>query len=653
MTVPVSSIPPRSALDRARAILRDRPFVVAGVAAISITLFTSLAFTPRYETNDDVTMHLIAAGLVFTDRPDEHLLFSNVLIGLALKTLYTKAADVPWYAIYQLATLTASAAAAGYALLRVNPSIRQACVVLLYLVVAVLPCIVELQFTKTAFLAAFSGLLLLLAPLRGARAWSRVADVAGCALVIWGSLIRFESLLLAGIVAVPVAIAGAYADPRRAAWRAIPLAVALAAALGLNQFNRSYYARGEGWEDFYAYNAARAKFTDYDRYRYTPETRAAFRAAGWESVDLGMLQNWFFADRNRYSLSKLKQIIATVPRTPPHSMWQITHDIVLNIYHFPDLIRLMLAVVCAPFLTGIGRRQIALPAVLFGLACGLTVVLGAYFRIPARVAIPLFAGALLGGALRSEKGDRAAAGSAGALVDQAASHEMAEGTASSLGTAAAVSSRAKVAGPGSLRTPANSARSHKTPGKPLGATTTEKSGRSVNDWTNIGASVFAAGLIVMSIVGLLQTDNTERQLRERVERTMRALNPQPDQLFVLWREWFPLEKVVYPLKDTRALRNFQCLPTGVLTPTPFAERRERQFGITDVYLDICRHDKVYLVAVPQLIDYFRFYVQEHYGRVTTAAVLLPIPTTSPSSYSPAVFLLRDAGVVPRHGAARP
>src|ERR1700722_17856110 len=63
----------------------------------SLVLGVVLALTPRYETNDDAGMNLVAAGRGFVDRPDEHLLYSNVLIGLALKTLYQVAPSVPWY----------------------------------------------------------------------------------------------------------------------------------------------------------------------------------------------------------------------------------------------------------------------------------------------------------------------------------------------------------------------------------------------------------------------------------------------------------------------------------------------------------------------------------------------------------------------------
>ena len=98
-------------------------------------------------------MQLIASGVILTDTPDEHLLFSNVLIGLLLKLIYATVPNVSWYAIYQIATLAIAATAACYALLRVNATIRQTGVIALFLVTAYLPCLVELQFTKTAFLA--------------------------------------------------------------------------------------------------------------------------------------------------------------------------------------------------------------------------------------------------------------------------------------------------------------------------------------------------------------------------------------------------------------------------------------------------------------------------------------------------------------------
>jgi hypothetical protein len=383
------------------AVVRDRPCLAACAAVAAATLVALAAFTPRFDSNDDVAMNLAAAGLVVTDRPDEHLVYTNVVVGLPLQWLYRVAPALPWYGLYQFAVLAAAAAAICYALLRVNPTGRQAAVALFFLAVAVLPCLVGLQFTKTAFLASLAGLLLLLAPLRGAAPWPRAADAAGVALVVLGSLVRFQGFQLALVVAAPVAAAGAAAAPGRALRRAALPAAAAVLALALQAYNGRYYARSPGWEDFYAYNALRAEFTDYLHYVYSPEAEPALAAAGWEPVDLCLMRNYFFADKDRFSLERLRRFTAVTARRPLNSLtWTVT-TLADDFGTYPELPILLMAAACPPLLTGTGWRRFAFSVGLAAAAVVLAAALLAYYWFPAHVAICLFSGVLAASALGS------------------------------------------------------------------------------------------------------------------------------------------------------------------------------------------------------------------------------------------------------------
>jgi hypothetical protein len=576
-------------------MVRDHPLRLSVAGAAAVTLLAVTAFTPYFETNDDVVMNLVAAGLVVGDRPDEHLLYSNVLIGLPLKALYGACPAVPWYGLYQLATLAVAAGAAGYALLRVNPSARQAAVVLLFLVVVVLPCQVGLQFTKTAFLASFAGLMLLLAPLRGASPrWPRSADVAGVALLTLGSMVRFDSFLMAVVLLVPVAAAGAVAAPGRAVRRAIPVAVAAALAVALSVGNRAYYARSPGWEDFYAYNSLRVGFTDYDRYADTRETKPALDAVGWERVDLDMMRNYCFADRDRYSLARLRQFAAAAPRNPGPAAGQVTLALLRDLPRYPDLFILLIAVAGAALLTGTGWRQSALPALLVAAGFGLTVFLRVNFYLPPRVAFCLFAGVLAAVSLRPGEG--------------AAFHRGA---------------------PGARR----------------------------------AGLVRAAGLVAVAVlvpwgVKLAAARQAEaREVHVTMNRVLRVLKPRPDQLFVLWREWLHLEAIVYPLEDLRGLRDFRCVWLSVLLRTPVAERRLRDFGITDLCRAICERPDVYVVAGGSFFPMFQYYMHRRYGIETTCEVVFPVgargdSASGSSTLGLVVYRLREVDSTGAADAAR-
>jgi hypothetical protein len=600
MTASVPAAQPSATLDRLDTFVREHTFGISVAAVLVLALVAASAFLIHYETNDDVTMQLVASGLVVADRPDEHLMFSNVFIGLLLKALYSSAPGVAWYGFYEFATVVAAGIACTYALLRVNPSIRQAAVTGVLLIVVVLPCLIDLQFTKTAFLASFSGLLLLMAPLRGAQPWPRLADVAGCILLVWGSLVRFESLVLAILVLAPVAVAVARAAPSAAARRAVPLALAVVVAAGLYVFNRQYYARSEGWQDFYAYNALRAEFTDYNRYPYAAPTRRAYREADWGEADYWMLQNWFYADKDRYSLKRLQQIAAAAPPASGNPFWATIYGMAVNLNRFPILIRTMLAMLVVAAFTGSGPGRVIMPIVMYGTGLALTCILGAYFWLPIRVVSALFGGTVIAAAFRPRGGD------------------------------------------GFKRTSLE---------------------WGIDTPICVVAGLLGGILVILTIVDCAAKAARERRLHNDLQEVMRALRPRPDKLFVLWREWFPLENVVYPFESTAALRDFRCLSLSTLLQTPFTDRRLDDYRIRDVYMAICERPDVYVIAMDKLIILYASYMKQHYNTLVDARVVFPAngkdPYSDPGDSPPPFFVYQlrkrppDAPVPAAEQGSRP
>src|SRR3954462_15352625 len=82
------------------------------VAAVLLPLIAVTLFTPFYQTNDDVTMRLLAEGnFVPGGKPVPFLLFINVVIGKLLAAAYSLIPGVPWYDLVLGASLIAAAAA--------------------------------------------------------------------------------------------------------------------------------------------------------------------------------------------------------------------------------------------------------------------------------------------------------------------------------------------------------------------------------------------------------------------------------------------------------------------------------------------------------------------------------------------------------------
>ena len=80
------------------AALRGRPLLWSIVLSAAIAAAFVLTLSPGYDTNDDVVMQSLVDGTFGEHWP--HLVFSNVLVGLALSTLYRVVDWFPWYGLY-------------------------------------------------------------------------------------------------------------------------------------------------------------------------------------------------------------------------------------------------------------------------------------------------------------------------------------------------------------------------------------------------------------------------------------------------------------------------------------------------------------------------------------------------------------------------
>ena len=182
--------------------VRHNRLLFAGLLTAVIVLFVLAIFTPRFETNDDVGMNSVAAGRMIVDRPDEHIVYSNVLVGLALKQLYLAAPNVPWYGGYLFVTAALSLAAVAFACWKRDTSPAEICLTAVFLCLVGTPFLIVLQFTRVAFLATLAGLVLLAAVVRD----SRPARQAFWAIpfLVAGALIRIDSFLVAPIVLSPL-----------------------------------------------------------------------------------------------------------------------------------------------------------------------------------------------------------------------------------------------------------------------------------------------------------------------------------------------------------------------------------------------------------------------------------------------------------------
>jgi hypothetical protein len=372
--------------------LRRNPRLIAGLMTAGIVFGVLAIFTPRFETNDDVGMNAIAAGRMLVDRPDEHVIYSNVLIGLGLKALYQAAPRVPWYGGYLFLTASLSLAAVAFVCLKRDASTIDLCLTAAFLCLAGAPFLIVLQFTRIAFLATLAGLLLLAGVVRDGKP-ARHAFWA-IPFLVAGALIRFDSFLLAVFVLSP--LAGWMLSRSRSQVSARgPVAVlagAVAVGFALSGFNNWYYSRDEGWRDFYKFNSLRVAFTDNGRADYNEVTAPVFSKVGWTRADVELLREWCFLDRARFNTQTLQTAfegLASRERATEPRPWRELLEIL-----FTNTEVLGSWACGAIFLIALkneGSSRFVRSACYF-VTCALCIYLYRDLHLPARVFCPAFAG---------------------------------------------------------------------------------------------------------------------------------------------------------------------------------------------------------------------------------------------------------------------
>ena len=378
-----------------------RPFFLSLVLVGSLVAGILAALTPRFETNDDVGMNAIVAGRMFIDQPDEHVVFSNVLIGCCLKSLYRIAPNVPWYGLYLFVTASISLVAISFVCLRQNHSEWALGLTAVLLWVVGVPSLTLLQFTRVAALASMAGLLLLFGAIRptGAR-WQ-----AWCAVpfLLAGALIRIDAFLLVCVVLSPaIAWMAWQACLRRTARGPLLLLLAcVVAGFGAGRFNAWYYFRSPQWRDFLPFNAARVNFIDWNSVQYDPQMVPVFESAGWQKIDLQMLKSRAFLDRDRFSSEKLDTILksAGARSQPPAKAWRALYERLLG---DGELWGLWACGAACLAILGAERRGRFVPLACYCVTGVTCLLLYQRFHLPPRVYCPAFSACAIAALFFSE-----------------------------------------------------------------------------------------------------------------------------------------------------------------------------------------------------------------------------------------------------------
>lgn len=368
--------------------LRGR--ALALVSFLTVVCFIAGVYTicggPLFETNDDIGLSMIIAGIGFADRPDDHLHYSHFLVGRVLNALYTFNRSVPWYGVYLLLAQVVSLAVVTRVLLSKGKNVTGLFAAVVFLLCACIRPVFYMQFTTTAAMLASAGALLLLVAAERGKSLALRQLFPVLAFFTAGAMIRCESAKLVLLLAA-FAIAARFFP--RLEWRklliaAISVLVTLAAVFAVELSNRSYYSLDE-WKEFHSLYSAYFPLIHKHIAPADPACVKAFESVGWSPADVGMFKRWYMLDSTKYSVDKINKVSASLPPIAPGVTFNYVMSTIIGIVTDLTIAPMLAAGVCLLLCLRRSRFSFWSGILFLTASSGLSLFLLIDLHLPARV----------------------------------------------------------------------------------------------------------------------------------------------------------------------------------------------------------------------------------------------------------------------------
>lgn len=364
------------------------------VILFHVTLIASIA--PVYDEQDDPRMwSIVSGGVGGTGSP--MMVFSNVLIGKCLVALYAKSSTTPWYGGYLLLTQLVSHVAIFYCVM-CRIGIRQGLFLSVgYFLTFGIYFHTHLQFTTVAFLAGMAGIALLIELIVDEQATRKFSQAAcAAALIVWGSMIRWDSFLCVSLLALP--ILGLVYRRRHAPGLqgfVLGLSLALSLCLGTRWYDRAQYSEDAAWNEYLKIHTDLVSIPDYspaELLAYRPDVAdKILQRVGWSRNDYYCVKGWMWLDQDVHSPEKMAQVHrewGVASKRPSAWIIAVVKLVLMAIGSSVFAFALLIAVSAHLFLKVSASSR---PLVLTLPACsvGMILFLIVYLKPPERVVVPI------------------------------------------------------------------------------------------------------------------------------------------------------------------------------------------------------------------------------------------------------------------------
>ena len=278
-----------------------------------------LFLKPGYETNDDISVSMIANGSWGTGKA--HVICQNYLMGLLYTVFYRIGHGViPWYPILQYAFLLAAFSTVTYVIFQKLKSEQAMLMSSILLIYFGYECYIRMQYSKTAGVMLAAGALILYYEIEKEKTrWYGI--LWGILLGFTGSLYRFEETAICCILMAGIGIYFLL-DARRWGVQMKKKLILLfssfifmgALMVGAELFDQYIYASDPKWDAFMKYNNCRSDLTDYSRPDYE-ENKALYNELGITKTAYSILEEGLnFGDPDVFSLETLEKLDALRPK---------------------------------------------------------------------------------------------------------------------------------------------------------------------------------------------------------------------------------------------------------------------------------------------------------------------------------------------------
>lgn len=256
----------------------------------------------RYESNDDTILNMIAAGAY--GEPSQFILYINIVYGYFLKLLYTVVPAVNWYLWMFLILNFLGVTCISFAF---TDELKLPGAILVTVMINALlydDFYLSVQYTKNATFYGIIGIILLIWLMRNESrnvAWRIISAL----FIFAGFCIRpLAFVMMLPFALLPLLFLFIRQRSRKSAVITYFVLPALLLIIGFAANYKAYTMKPE-WKYFFDWDSIMVEKCDHGNYNFEWD-KEEYLASGFTKTDFMLMEFWYWADTEYFTLDKLK-----------------------------------------------------------------------------------------------------------------------------------------------------------------------------------------------------------------------------------------------------------------------------------------------------------------------------------------------------------